>query len=441
MTLSRTFAALSLSTAFAALMWGQSAQAGGFAIREQSAMGQGSSFAGVAAGGGPSSMFWNPATMTQVQGRTSEMDATVILPTASQTGSSAIVVPALGSFGFTSGVGNSGSPALVPASYTTWQLSDRFWAGISTNAPFGLGVNFENQNWAGAAYGQTTTLQTYNVSPSIAYKLTDWLSLGLGVQIQYGVANLANFDGVLGAGNSRTLTINGSGWAYGWTAGVTFTPTPTTKIGVGYRSQLDQEIEGSLFGGGTPGAVKTTLKLPDMISVGLRQGLAAGWTLLGTFEWTNWSRIGTSTLVQANGAAATSTSGAAITLPFQYSDGYFYSAGLEYAFTPSWTLRAGFGYEQSPITDLVRTPRLPDNDRYWYSVGATNKISNKLSVDLAYTFIDVKDAPMNITAASGNPFFNGAVNYVGSSSAHINILAVGVKYRWDDPATSSLVTK
>ncbi|MGA9560681.1 MAG: outer membrane protein transport protein, partial [Pseudolabrys sp.] len=50
------------------------ADAGGFAVREQSVYGQGSSFAGVAAGGALSSMFWNPATMTQFQGIVSETD-------------------------------------------------------------------------------------------------------------------------------------------------------------------------------------------------------------------------------------------------------------------------------------------------------------------------------------------------------------------------------
>ena len=56
------------------------ASAGGFGIREQSAYGQGTSFAGVAAGGALSSMFWNPATMTQVPGIQSETDVSGLLP-------------------------------------------------------------------------------------------------------------------------------------------------------------------------------------------------------------------------------------------------------------------------------------------------------------------------------------------------------------------------
>ena len=90
--------------------------------------------------------------------------------------------------------------------------------------------------------------------------------------------------------------------------------------------------------------------------------------MLGTVEWTNWSRIGTSSILQSTGAAA-NVVGTAVTLPFQYSDGWFYSVGAEYQLNPQLALRAGVAYEKSPITDQVRTPRLPDNDRTWLSVG------------------------------------------------------------------------
>jgi len=54
------------SVAAGSMVAGSSAaHAGAFGLREQSAAGQGLSFAGAAAGGaGLGSMFWNPATMT-----------------------------------------------------------------------------------------------------------------------------------------------------------------------------------------------------------------------------------------------------------------------------------------------------------------------------------------------------------------------------------------
>jgi long-chain fatty acid transport protein len=93
--------------------------------------------------------------------------------------------------------------------------------------------------------------------------------------------------------------------------------------------------------------------------------------------------------------------------------------------------RASDAFEKSPINDHVRIPLLPDNDRTWFSVGATNNVTSNIAVDLAYSFIDVKSTPINV--APGNPSFNGLVTYTGTSHASISIFSVGVKFKLDEP--------
>ena len=415
---------------------GTCAFAEGLEIREQSAWGQGASYAGVAAGGSVSSMFWNPATMTQTGPFAMEVSGSLIFPQASQTGTAALF-PSGAPLPFTDGTPNSGQDAFVLASYTTIRLTDRIWAGVAINSPFGLETAFENPNWAGAFYGQSSTLHTYTATPSIAIKVFDWLSIGGGFQAERGQVNFKFADAIVpGLPPSVSLAqAQGHGWGFGWTAGVTVTPTASTQIGLGYRSGIDQKIQGNLdtgalVGFGTPGTANTTIKLPGIASLGLRQGLTPQLTLLGTVEWTNWSRIGTSTLVQGNGAVALAPSGAPIQIPFQWRDSWFYSLGLEYAVAPAWTLRGGVAYETNAIPDQVRVPLIPDDSRMWYSVGATNTVGN-FKIDLAYSFIDVKTAPINIVP--GNPSFNGAVTYVGSSRGNVSIFSIGVKYMMAPP--------
>jgi long-chain fatty acid transport protein len=267
--------------------------------------------------------------------------------------------------------------------------------------------------------------------------------VGAGVQIQYATADLSRgltpFIAAPPLGFvPLNIDLSGRGWAYGFTAGVTLTPTPTTTIGIGYRSALDQKISGTLTQSGTiplpatsNGSVSTTIDLPDIVSLGLRQRLDAQWMLLGTVEWTNWSRIGTSNVLTASGAPAT-VGGAAVTIPFQYSDGWFFGLGAEYRWTDRLTVRGGVAYEISPITDDVRIPLLPDNDRTWLSVGATYQIWKGFSFNLAYSHAFVKSTPINISAASGNPSFDG-ITYIGSVDSHFDILSIGIKYRWDEP--------
>lgn len=230
-------------------------------------------------------------------------------------------------------------------------------------------------------------------------------------------------------------TLRGTGYAVGATAGVTLTPTPTTTIGVGWRSGLNQKIEGVVVTNAvlpltTTGSATTTVDLPDIVSLGIRQRLDPRWTLLGTVEWSNWSRIGTSNITQPSGSPVF-VLGNAQSIPFQYRDGWFFSGGAEYIWTDRLTVRAGAGYEISPVTDQVRTPLVPDNNRVWASLGASWKVFKGVHFDLAYSHIWVQDTSVNITATSGNPSFNG-ISYVGSVNSHVDILSGSLVFRFDD---------
>jgi long-chain fatty acid transport protein len=427
--------ALGVLTAGALLVTTITAHAGGFAIREQSAVGQGASFAGVAAGGAPSSSFWNPATITQTRGFAFETDASLIAGYANNSVSTA-TLSALG-FG---GTGNVAQAAVVPSGYASYQLTNDLWAGVAFNAPFGLSESFPD-SFAGRAYGNSnTSLKTYNFNPMVAWRINDWISVGVGFQAQYAKVT---YDVGIGPAPplipQQTGILNGSGWGYGATAGATLTPGPNTQIGVGWRSAINQSISGTFLTTGTvpfvppftgvttTGGVTTSLKLPDIVSLGVRQRLDQNWAVMATAEWTNWSRIGTSNILLKNGSQAT-LAGAAIAIPFQYRNGQFYSLGAEYIWTPATTLRAGVAYEISPIDDMVRIPALPDNDRVWISGGLSHKLTQAVTLDFAYSHAFVKSPTFNLSPGSGNPTFNGVDTYIGTGSSHFDIFTVALRY-------------
>lgn len=405
------------------------ANAGAFAIREQSTYGQGTSFAGVAAGGSLSSMYWNPATLTQFKGIVNESGFSIIIPHVAQTplAGSTLAGPPL----FYRGVSNSGDNALVPNGYTSYQISPNLWLGLGINAPFGLSVSFQDP-WAGRNYGLDTTIKTYNLNPNIAYRINDWISIGVGVQAQY--ASIRQTTG-LAPFPPSSFVVEGKGWGFGATAGVTFTPWANTTIGLGWRSAINQDIHGSMTlpAGipGTPGSVEATINLPDIASLGIRHQFDPRWAVMGTVEWTNWSRIGTVNINQLNGGLARIGT-TPVAVPLQYDDGWFFSAGTEYRWTDRLTVRGGIGYELTPISDRVRTPRLPDNDKFWASVGLSWKIAPFAHIDLAYTHLFVKDTNVNISAASGNPSFNGSITYIGTADSHADILSLSLVARFDD---------
>lgn len=476
-TLARAAASLAVLLTTTAL-----AQAGAFGIREQSATAQGESFAGVAAGaGGLSSMFWNPATITQTPGIQSESHGSIIIPYANiepdfatraeiaGLGSTIVPVPPtgplagrLGSFGPFGGAptdsGNIGQTSLVPSSYSSFQLSDRVWVGLSVNGPFGL-VTKADPFWAGQVYGRSSRLFTLNATPTVGVKLTDWLSVGVGVQVQYidvtltravpapvGLsafqtnallargatlaqinqlnASIAGLTAVSPLAPSGRLT--GDDIGVGYTLGATLTPWAGTEIGVGFRSSIHHELEGKL----SPALfvvepVRAPVNLPEMVTVGLSQQIGAQWKLLAGYEWSNWSRIKDIPIVnRIDGVVET-------TLNFRYRDGHFYSLGAEYQWNPWFAMRAGVAYEVSPITNRTRSVNIPDNDRVWASIGASYKVTEKLSVDASYSHIFVKSSPVRLVP--GNPQFVDPLFFTGGTKPTVDIVSLAIKYRWDNP--------
>lgn len=423
------------STALGVLAGATAAQAGGFAIREQSAANLGNAFAGVAAGGTPGTLFWNPAIMTQFSGLSFESSVTIVNPHVDENVGAGSTLGVLGGTSVT-------NPSVVPSSSTIYQLNDRIWLGLSTSAPYGLDLQFPDL-WAGRNYGQSTSLRTYNATPSVAFRLNNELSFGVGFQAQYATADFNS--GLLPAPGSH-LNLNAEGFGFGATAGATWTPSPATTVGLGWRSGIKQDLQGTLLTsptlpGSTLGSAELSANLPDTVSLGVIHKLDAFWTVKGTIEWTHWDTIGTVRVNQLNGAPAL-VAGNPVTIPFEYKDGWFYALGADYQWSPKTTLRIGAAYEQSPITDDVRTPRLPDNDRFWLTAGVSHEIWKGLKFDLSYAHIFVDKAPINISAASGNPNFNGSVNYIGNAESSIDLFSVGLRYQWDPtPANPVLYRK
>jgi long-chain fatty acid transport protein len=451
-------AVLIASAAFGAIALGViKAQAGGITLRQSSYF-QGLSWAGVAAGGpSVSAMFWNPATITQAGlGLTAEAAGTIDSPRSD-------ITPMLATS--PTGVdltsrGSSGDlfdkATLIPSFYAAYGLTNSLSFGLAVNSPFGL-KTVPNPLWAGMFYSRESKVRDIDVTPTVAWKVNNWLSVGAGMQIDYlkveldsafpgsGLTGPFPFLAPLGPDES---SLGGRSWGVGYTAGVTITPTSWTTIGVGYRSGIDQRLHGDIFRPsfvtpvvlpplglipvGFPAAsvgFNATVPLPASVTASVRQKITDSFTLLGTVEWTEWSRLGTIPVITSAVAPGIPTQ-----LPFEWRNSWMVSGGAEYQWGPRLALRAGVAWEESPITDQTRATRLPDAERMWVSAGATYKCSEQLGLEVAYSHIFIKDAPINLSPGSGNPTFTpGLGTFIGTASSEVDIVTVGLRYRFLPP--------
>jgi long-chain fatty acid transport protein len=409
----------------AGMMLSTSVFAGAFAVREQSAYFQGMSFAGAAAGHELSSMFWNSAAAAAAPGINTESHIALVVP---HTEIDVFGGTLTGGGADLSGSGKIGNPTLVPASYANYQLSERLFLGIATNAQYGFTTKPDNTGYAGAPLGVTSEVFSINLNPTMAYKLDDTLTVGVGIQVQYIDIRLRSAQTDLGlVPGVPGRTTEGDDIGFGVTAGVIWQPVAGTSIGLGYRSAIKVGLKGTCtgtglsnvaLGGCDPAGESASVNfiLPELVSLGLRQQITEELTILGTIEWTNWSRLGTPQIRDSSGATIDS-------LALEYKDGWFYSVGLEYAMSPGTTLRTGLGYERSPIRDDTRNVILPDNDRIWLSAGATFQLFENTAIDVGYTHLFVKDAPICQPQPSCSAFD-------GESTGDIDIFTVGVKTNW-----------
>lgn len=398
-----------------------SADAGGFAIREQSAQFQGSSFAGNAAGGGLSSMFWNPAALGQAgSGLTSESHFSGIFANSTvHVNSIDFAGDGLGNPVPTSLLpgssfsGDIAPAALVGSSYYAYKLSNRLTLGMSMNSGFGLTTKPRNLNYLGSELGRTTKLFTINAAPTLAYQITPGITIGAGVQVQYARAKLS-----FGApGGPSTVFDDADDIAFGATAGILFEPAPGTSIGIGYRSQLSHDLDGDFT---SPllalnnVSASAELDLPDIVTLSIRQAIAPNMRLLGTVEWSNWSRFQDLTIPQVG-----------LTVPANWSDGWFFALGGEYDLNPGMTLRAGVAYEISPVDNPTkRFTSIPDNDRVWLSAGASVQLTHNMSADFSYTHVFIENGEFErVGPGSGNV-------YEGFAESQVDIFSASLKMKF-----------
>jgi long-chain fatty acid transport protein len=413
-----------------------SAIAGGFAVREQSVESQGASFAGAAANGGLSSMFWNSAGVTSKSGLNSESNFSLIIPNADLT-----ALPGSTRFD-TAGVSREtdiGKDAIVPASYINYQFVNydpRLFIGLAINSPFGLSTKPDPLQWTGSEVGLASRLFTTNVNPMLGYKFSDQFSLGVGIQLEYakGVFKFAT-----GSPGGPATYFEGSNIAAGATAGLMWTPTAGTAVGLGWRSAINHKLEGRFattegdarFAPFFPGvAASVDLKLPDIVTLSLKQSLSPSWRLLGTVEWTNWSRFENLTVVAKSPgitvlAIPTNPGGVLGVIDASWRDGWFFSTGLEYDYSKQLTLRAGAAYEITPVPGPTkRIIGIPDADRIWGSLGLTYNVSNTMAVDFAYSHIFVDNVQIDRTNIPGT------VRILANLDASADIVSIALKTKW-----------
>jgi long-chain fatty acid transport protein len=397
------------------------AQAAGFALIEQNASGMGNAFAGGSAiAEDASTIFFNPAGMTYIEGTQAVGALHLIKPNAefNNQGSVAGAGRPLGGEG-----GNAGDLAFVPNFYFKMDLTDNVKVGLGVNAPFGLKTEYDD-NWIGRFQGIKSELKTININPALALKVNDQLSLGFGLSAMWAEAELTSAVN-LGA-SERTSKVKGDDWGFGFNLGAIYQATENTRIGVAYRSKVEQHLDGdvqfSISNATTPnGDVKADVTLPETLSISTFSRLNNTWDLMGDVTWTRWSRFQELAIFRDSGALLTRT-------VENWDNTMRYSVGVNYHYSDAIKLRAGLAYDQEAIKDEFRTVRIPGNDRKWLSLGAGWQFTPNSKLDVGYAHLFINDTSIDDNQTAAVPLGKGRVR--GEYDGSVDILSFQVTHNF-----------
>ena len=398
--------------------------AAGFYIQEQSVSGLGNAFAGQTAMPRDASIiYFNPAGMTYLDGRQGNVGVHLLAPYSDvdNTGTT----PVVGGIPLGGDTDNPYDIEPVPNLHYSHQLNDKWWAGISVTAPFGL-KNEYDENWFARFDSISSDLMTINVQPSLALKVNDKLSLGGGVDVQYVDAELKSAR-YLGGGPTLegVSTLQGDDISFGYNFGFMYQATEATRLGIHYRSQVNHKLDGRIILEGTaadandPG--KANLNLPEILSLSAVHDLNDKWTVMGGLTWFGWSNYERITAITDAGALRQDQAQ-------NYKNTLAVNIGADYKYSDAWTFRGGVQYDPTPTQDGFRSTRTPDGDRIWLSGGATYNVNDKWSWDFAGTYIHVSEEDIDLSR--NTPPAATVSNIDAENNGHVGIFAIGLNYKF-----------
>lgn len=360
--------------------------AGAFRVFDQSASATGQSGAFTAQADDPSAVYFNPAGMTQLSGVQTSAGLLLIGGGTDYTSPSGSTTH-----------GDFGNPVAFPPPsnfYVTANLKsigvaalENFSSGIGVVSPFGILYEYPN-NGPFATAVTRQALPLIDIKPSLAYKLNDQLSIGLG-------ADIYTFASFLGEGQAVTrfnssggpglpppgtpMEINGSDTAAGFNVSLLYSPLrntdgrPRINVGLVYRSQATLHLDGQFVANGMRVSdASTTLVLPQIFTGGIAvwpiRDAAHEWKLEFDVDHTGWKSV-------RNLDVHLST-GTTIPFPQNWRNAYTFMAGTEYkwldpAVLRGWevALRGGYWHSETPIPDQSFLPTIPDAGQHAVSGG------------------------------------------------------------------------
>jgi len=365
-------------------------------------------------------VFTNPAGMMQ-------FDSSAML-----TGGTGVYIDAgfgTNELNTSSGPSRSVNKRIVPAGSFSYlrPINDKWTVGISAQNYFGLAVDWPG-DWVGRATSVNVALLAPQIQPTVAYRVNDWLSLGVGTALTLGLMQEKLRPEALTPGfPDGKVRISDSDFAVQGNFGIMIEPSEDTRIGVRYLTETDLDFEddpqtswrdpiGQDIGDPTV-PLDLGVTMPQSVSAGIHHRWNDKLNLLGSVGWDEISQFGRIDVdIDDNGIPGT-------TVNADFRDTWHFGVGGEYQWKPNLQLTAGVAMDTSMSSTRTRSLAIPLGTLYRYAVGFKYKRSERMTIGGGLTWLYEGNLPIEDGSGSG-----GEVN---GKYSNVSLYIFSLYATWD----------
>jgi long-chain fatty acid transport protein len=407
--------------ALSVVLCGSSAFASGWRIPEQSVNSTALSAAYIANASGADASYFNPANMVFDQEKDKyqfEFDLNYIHLTAVEYEDNRTP---------TMDAKSNREDFYIPLFHLVSPEYKNFRFGVSLTTPAGLSKRWED-NWAQMT-AEEFTLEVFELNPTIAYKITDWLAIGGGVRALYSKGKVVSSNLALtnpGINGYYSRNLDGDSIDFGYNLAISAKPIDNLTTSVTYRSRVDLELDGNNarlsyqafnFGGGTTtshsyvGGADVSVPVPAVVTV------AAAYTFQSTTIEIGWDRTFWSDYEELNfnynGASALLDTVFGTPIEKDFDDSDAFRIGLtQKLMDDKLTLMVGFAIDETPVPDKTLGFELPDSDAKIYSCGFRYKLDETYEVGMSFLYDDKEERKVSSNNSNIDGKFTDAAAYM-----------------------------
>lgn len=392
------------------------AKAEGFSLSDWSARGMSLAGGLVARGGDASTVAYNPAAMTRLPGLRMMLGGTMQSPMSK-------VETVQG--GVTTTTKVKRNYWLAPHAFATYQVNDSLWVGAGIFSRYGMG-NAYPSNWPGRYNLVDVSLQTVTFNPNLAWKMTDKLSMAVGIEMMGAMMEM-NKDQRFSPTISDRQKMDGFGMTFGMNVALHYQFNDQWAAGFTWRSPMMPNVEGKSKWTNQVALKNSdlhgTLRLPESVAFAVAYKPLNNLSFEVGTVFTRWSRYNSLDITLENipvhGMNVVSKN------PKNWKNTWAFNVSVEYQPIDWMTLRAGYLYETSPISKYNADYMAPTNGRHRFNLGM-GFAWQKWTMDVAYSYIKVKSLSYNASNANGTPGI--LAGHTRGSHSHGLALSVGYTF-------------